>query len=145
MCVLCAAGYGQGGVMIARKLFFAACMLCVCGSMYAQQQKNDPAQTPAQQAQQPQQVRLSRDEFRVLAIQKVQPEYPVAVRAERVQGDVVLRTVFGTAGEFEGVQIISGDNRLVLPALKAVRQWKCKPYEVDGHAVEVVTDITFYF
>jgi protein TonB len=116
-------------------------MLCACASLYAQEQKNS-AQAPAQQ---PQQVRLSRDEFRGLVIQKVQPEYPVGVRADRVQGDVVLRAIFDTAGEFKGVQIISGDNRLVLPSVKAVRQWKCKPYEVDGHPVEVVTDITFTF
>jgi periplasmic protein TonB len=130
--------------MIARRLFLAECMLCSCASMFAQEQKN-PAQAPAQQPQQSQQVRLSRDEFRGLVIQKVQPEYPVAVRADRVQGDVVLRAVFNTAGEFKGAQVVSGDNRLVLPALKAVRQWKCKPYEVDGHAVEVVTDLTFTF
>ena len=131
--------------MIARRLVLAVSLLCVCPSMYAQEQKDEPPQAPAQQPQQPQQVRLSRDEFRGLVTQKVQPDYPVAVRADRVQGDVVLRAVFDTAGGFKGVQVISGDNRLVLLAVKAVRQWKCKPYEVDGHPVEVVTDITFTF
>lgn len=128
--------------MIVCRLMLAACMLCVCASMYAQDPKNEPPQAPAQA---PQQVRLSQDAFRGLVIQKVPPEYPVAVRAERVQGIVVLRTLFSTTGDFKEVQVVSGDNKLVLPSLKAVRQWKCKPYEVDGHPVEVVTDITFTF
>jgi periplasmic protein TonB len=131
--------------MVAPRLILAVCVLCACASLYGQDPKDEPAQSQAQQATQPQQVRLSREEFRSLVIQKVQPDYPVAVRADRVQGDVVLRTVFDTAGQFKGVQIVSGDNRLVVPALKAVRQWRCKPYEVDAHPVEVVTDITFTF
>ncbi len=143
---------------IARSLFLALCMLCVCGTMYTQEQKGEasqpaPAATPQlppdqsspPKIQSPQQIRVEEGVTRGLVIRKVPPEYPVAVRAERVQGSVILRTVFGTAGDFKEVQVIGGDNRLVLPSLKAVRQWKCKPYEVDGHPAEVETDITLNF
>jgi periplasmic protein TonB len=131
--------------MIARGLLLVACLLCVSTTMYTQEQKGEQAQAPVQQTQSPQRVRLSQDAFRGLVITRVQPDYPVKERADRVQGDVVLRAVFSTTGDFKALQVISGDSRLVLPSIKALRRWKCKPYEVNGVPVEVETDITFKF
>ena len=130
--------------MTATKIPVVLFALCICATLHAQEEKGEPAQVPAKQAQ-PQRVRLSQDAFRGLVIQKVQPEYPIKARADRVQGDVVLRAVFSTTGDFKELQVVSGENRLVLPSIKALRQWKCKPYEVNGVPVEIETDVTFKF
>jgi protein TonB len=124
-----------------RNLLMSLCALYLCGVAFGQEQMP----TPAQATQPPKRVRLNKGDTRLVWVKRFNPAYPPALRADRVQGSVVLRTVFDTTGDFKELQLVSGDGRLALVAAKAVRQWKCKPYEVDGQAVEIETDITFTF
>jgi len=43
------------------------------------------------------------------------------------------------------LQMISGHPMLVQAAIEAVRQWKFRPYFLNGSAVEVETQITVRF
>ena len=45
----------------------------------------------------------------------------------------------------EHVQLISGHPMLVAAAIEAVRQWRYKPYVLNGEAIEVETQITVNF
>jgi protein TonB len=78
-------------------------------------------------------------------LRKVQPQYPSEAKAERVQGTVVLEAVIGRDGAISHVEPIGGPPMLIDPSLKAVRQWKYKPYEIDGEAVEVDTLISVVY
>jgi periplasmic protein TonB len=93
----------------------------------------------------PQRVRISQGVTKGLLIHSVQPPYPVLARAARVQGDVVLRAIIDKNGNIQDLQLISGHPMLVPSAIEAVKQWRYKPYLLNGSPVEVDTTITVIF
>lgn len=78
-------------------------------------------------------------------IHKVQPDYPPLARQARIQGAVVLQAVISREGTIENLQVLSGPPMLVPAALAAVRQWRYRPYFLNGEAVEVETQVTVNF
>jgi protein TonB len=73
------------------------------------------------------------------------PVYPPEAKAARVQGDVVLKISIDTLGNVESVQLVSGDPLLSGAATDAVKQWKFKPYILNGTPVAVETKATVKF
>lgn len=93
----------------------------------------------------PQRIRISQGVTKGLLIHRVEPTYPPLARAARVQGEVVLTAVISSSGEIENLQLVSGHPMLVPEAIAAVRQWRYKPYLLNGQPVEVETTITVIF
>jgi protein TonB len=80
-----------------------------------------------------------------LLIQQVRPAYPALAIAARVQGPVVLNALISRGGTIENLRLISGHPMLVQAAIEAVRQWRYRPYLLNGEPVEVETQITVNF
>jgi periplasmic protein TonB len=93
----------------------------------------------------PQRIRISQGVTKGLLIHRVEPVYPSLARAARVQGEVLLSAVIDTNGEIQNLQLVSGHPMLVPAALAAVKQWRYKPYLLNGQPVEVETTITVIF
>jgi protein TonB len=93
----------------------------------------------------PQRIRISGGVTKGLLIQRIEPTYPTLARSARVQGEVVLSAVISTNGQIENLQLVSGHPMLVPAAIAAVRQWRYKPYLLNGQPVEVETTITVIF
>ena len=93
----------------------------------------------------PQRIRISAGVTKGLLIHRVEPAYPTLARSARVQGDVVLSAVIDTNGQITNLQLVSGHPMLVPAALTAVKQWRYKPYLLNGQPVEVETTITVIF
>jgi periplasmic protein TonB len=93
----------------------------------------------------PQRVRISQGVTKGLLIQKIEPAYPPLARAARVQGEVVLSALIDSNGQITNLQLISGHPMLVPAAISAVKQWRYKPYLLNGQPVEVETTITVIF
>ncbi len=70
--------------------------------------------------------------------------YPVAPNPNLV-GKVVLKAVVGIDGAVKQVEVLSGDRALASAAVRAVRQWRYAPPQVDGHSVEAETHVTISF
>jgi TonB family protein len=75
-------------------------------------------------------------------VSRVNPVYPQAAKAAKVQGAVVLQAVIGKDGAIKSLQVISGPDELAPSALDAVRQWVYRPYLLNGQPTEVETTIT---
>ena len=93
----------------------------------------------------PQRVRISQGVTKGLLIHRVEPTYPPLARAARVQGEVILSAIISTTGAIENLQLVSGHPMLVPAALTAVKQWRYKPYLLNGQPTEVETTITVIF
>ena len=65
-------------------------------------------------------------------IYRVQPDYPPLARQARVQGLVVLRAMISRDGAIEDLQVLSGHPMLAQAAVEAVRQWRYRPYVLNG-------------
>jgi protein TonB len=93
----------------------------------------------------PQRVRVSSGVVSGLLLRKVQPNYPPLARQARIQGVVVLQAQISKEGAIENLQLISGHPMLAPAAIEAVKQWKYKPYLLNGEPVEVETQVQVNF
>jgi periplasmic protein TonB len=78
-------------------------------------------------------------------IYKPQPVYPPMARAARIQGAVVLRAIISKNGTIENLEALSGHPLLLPAAIEAVKQWRYRPYVLNGEPVEVETRVTVNF
>lgn len=77
---------------------------------------------------------------------KVEPNYPKAVRREGRQGKVVLEAVITTEGCVREVRIVeAADEALDLLAAQAVSMWKYEPALLNGRPVAVYLTVTVTF
>ena len=100
---------------------------------------------PMPKAATPQRVRVSQGVSQGLLIHKVQPAYPPLARQARIQGTVVLQALIGKDGAIQNLHVVSGHPMLTGAALDAVKQWRYKPYYLNGEPVEVETTINVNF
>ena len=93
----------------------------------------------------PQRVRVSQGVTQGLLIRKIQPTYPPLARQARIQGSVLLQAEISKDGAIQNLRLISGHPMLAPAAIEAVKQWRYKPYILNGEPVEVETQITVNF
>ena len=78
-------------------------------------------------------------------IHRVQPDYPALARQARIQGPVELAAVISKQGTIENLQVLRGHPMLIPSALHAVKQWRYRPYILNGDPIEVNTRVTVTF
>jgi protein TonB len=93
----------------------------------------------------PQRIRVSSGVSTGLLIRKVQPAYPPLARQARIQGTVILQAQISKDGNVENLQLVSGHPMLAPAAIEAVKQWKYKPYLLNGEPTPVDTQIQVNF
>jgi|HubBroStandDraft_1064217.scaffolds.fasta_scaffold00181_12 TonB family protein len=94
---------------------------------------------------QPTRVRVSQGVSTGLLIKKVAPHYPEDAKQARIQGQVVLQARIDKDGNIEDLTLVSGHPILAPAAIDAVKQWKYKPYLLNGQPVGVETQIIVNF
>jgi protein TonB len=80
-----------------------------------------------------------------LLIKRVQPKYPTNALTMHLQGAVLLDATIDKEGNVKNLKVLKGDAVLGHAALDAVRQWRYKPYYLDGVPVDIETQITVNF
>lgn len=93
----------------------------------------------------PRRIRISSGVAEGSLISKVDPEYPAMAKVAHVQGDVVIQCIINHRGEIAEARVLSGHPLFAQPALDAVKQWKYRPYLLNGEPVEVETTVTVRF
>jgi protein TonB len=92
-----------------------------------------------------QRVRVSTGVATGLLIRKVTPNYPQLAKQARIQGTVVLQAEISKDGTIQNLQLISGHPMLAPAAIEAVKQWRYKPYLLNGEPVAVETQVVVNF
>jgi protein TonB len=93
----------------------------------------------------PVRVRVSTGVATGLLIRKVTPTYPQLAKQARIQGSVVLQAEISKDGTIQNLQLISGHPMLAPAAIEAVKQWRYKPYLLNGEPVAVETQVVVNF
>jgi periplasmic protein TonB len=93
----------------------------------------------------PKRVRVSQGITKGFLIQKIEPKYPSLALAARIWGQVVLQAIISKDGEIKELSLVSGHPVLAPAAIEAVRQWRYRPYLLNGAPVEVETTVTVTF
>jgi protein TonB len=100
------------------------------------------AKTPAPT---PKRIRVPARIAEANLVYDVPPQYPPEAGRARLEGPVVLMAVIGQDGNVKDVRVESGLPILARAAIDAVKQWRYKPYVIDGEPVEVDSRITINF
>ena len=90
-------------------------------------------------------VKISQGVSQGLLIKRVEPQYPRNALATRTQGTVLIEATVDKEGRVVNPKVLSGPFMLAPAALEAVRQWRYKPYYLNGEPVEIQTQITINF
>ena len=80
-----------------------------------------------------------------MLVKTVQPSYPASALRLRIEGPVELMATISKNGNISAVKILKGDASLAHAAAEAVKQWKYKPYLLNGEPVEIQTQVTVNF
>jgi protein TonB len=90
-------------------------------------------------------VKVSQGVSQGLITKRVQPVYPQQALQMRLQGAVQMEAAIGKDGSITSVKVLKGDSILARSAVAAVKQWKYKPYFLNGEPVAVETEVTVNF
>jgi len=90
-------------------------------------------------------VRVSQGVSQGLLIYRVEPKYPPIAQQAHIQGIVILTAVIGKDGIIQRLQLVSGHPMLATAAIDAVKQWRYKPYLLNGQPVEAETTVAVTF
>jgi TonB family protein len=90
-------------------------------------------------------IKVSQGVSQGLLIKRVQPKYPQSALAVHAQGSVQIEATINKEGSVINPKVMHGDAILAHAAVEAVRQWRYKPYYLDGEPVEIQTEITITF
>ncbi len=90
-------------------------------------------------------VNLPESAVRALLAQSVDPEYPAAAKASGLRGSVTVQVIIGRDGNVEDAKFLQGSLAFARSALAAVKQWRFKPYSMNGRAVSVQSVLTLTF
>jgi protein TonB len=104
-----------------------------------------PVAVPKVATPTPTKIRVSQGVAQGNLLHEVKPMYPQIAKAARVSGAVVLQASISKDGSIQNLKVVSGHPMLVQSALDAVKQWRYKPYMLNGEPVEVETQITVNF
>jgi TonB family protein len=80
-----------------------------------------------------------------LLTRPVDPVYPDAAKASGQRGSVVLQVLIGRDGTVQDAKFLQGSLVFARVAIDAVKQWRFKPYTLNGRAVSVKSLITLNF
>jgi TonB family protein len=93
------------------------------------------------------QIKTSDEIAEPAPLHKVDPKYPPTLMAEHVEGEVILYAVIRRDGSVGSIQVVRGiDPLLDGNAVRALAQWKFRPAERQGEAVnlEAIVHIPFH-
>jgi TonB family protein len=129
---------------------FAACMalgVATCGPIMALGMHVSAFQSAAGSgaSKTPKQLSVSSDVMQKNLLTKASPIYPPAAKQAKIQGTVVLEAVVSKDGSVENLRVVSGPAELQQSAIDAVRQWKYKPFLLNGDPVEVKTTVNIIY
>jgi protein TonB len=114
----------------------------VLGSLLKENSVN-PAATVAPPP--PKRIRVSTGISEGMLSHRVEPTYPIIASRARIEGTVQLRALISKEGTIANLQVVSGHPLLVNAAVEAVKQWRYRPYILNGDPLEVETIVIVNF
>ena len=78
-------------------------------------------------------------------VHRVEPLYPAAARSAGVQGTVTLQALVAKDGRVRSVKVLKGPPLLSQAASEAVKQWRYKPFMLNGEPAEADIQVNINF
>ena len=115
-----------------RKLFVVCVLLAVSGSF---------AQQTAEKTASGQTCSVTKGKL----VKRVETIIPPGVTAKAIAKGVVVKLTIDKQGVPKDIYVLKGDPMLAKAAVEAVRQWRYKPYKLNGEPVDVESTVYVHF
>ena len=89
--------------------------------------------------------RVSQGVVEAALTHRVEPQYPLQARNQRLHGKVTLTAKIGTDGVVRQVEVVSGSPVLAEAAKTAILKWRYNPATLNGTPIEVQKEIIVLF
>jgi TonB family protein len=125
----------------------AAVTLAACASAVALGLHGNaaPQVAASDNSSRPKQLSIREDVMAGNLINRVIPVYPEEAKKAKIEGTVLLDAIISKEGNVENLRVVSGPKELQQSAVDAVRQWKYKPYLLNGDPIEVKTTVKLVY
>ena len=110
----------------------------------ARAQGNTAGQQPSQPAR-AMRIRVSGGALGGLVDHEALPIYPDQALQSRTQGDVVFTILVGEGGKIISAGVVEGDPLLVAASTDALRDFRFRPYLLNGVPIQVESQLAFRF
>ena len=124
-------------------------MLVACCAAVASAQNGAGAssQAPQNQAEpaRPQIVRVSTGVMLGLVEHKTMPVYPDEAMKKRIQGDAIFKIEVDETGKITSSVLVDGDPLLIAASKDALRNFRFRPYMLNGTPTKVQSQLGFHF
>lgn len=90
-------------------------------------------------------IALPEEISHALLLHQVIPSYPEQALRAGIHGAVVLHAWVARDGSIRDLKLVQGSLLLGRAAFEAVKQWRYRPYRVNGEIVEMQTSVTIDF
>lgn len=118
-------------------LFCSPCALVVA------QDRSDNASQP--EPARPQLIRVSAGVLHGLIDHAERPKYPEEALKSKIQGDVIVKVRVDESGRVILVTPIEGDPLLTAASVDALREFRFRPYLLNGMPLKVESQVGFHF
>jgi TonB family protein len=88
---------------------------------------------------------VARSVAHVTPLKQVQPVYPADAKAKGIQGLVRVKATIDREGVLGHFRVLKGPRALIPATLEALKQWRYRPFVMDGKAVEVEASFEINF
>ena len=100
---------------------------------------------PTAQPSLPANLHVSRGIPQPVLVHQVAPIYPALAKQDGIEGTVVLDVLVEKDGKVASLRVVSGNSLLATAAVRAVRQWRYQPSQLNGQSIAVPIKITLNF
>jgi TonB family protein len=107
-------------------------------------QNSTDTQSPVQLPP-PSRIRVSGGVMLGLVENKAMPEYPEEAMRKGIQGDVIFKIAVDEAGKIVLSVPVEGDPLLVAASVDALRDFRFRPYLLNGTPIRVESQLGFHF
>jgi len=116
-------------------------MLLACCMIVAAQNSSNTQPPPSR----PQIIRVSAEVLHGLVDHAELPHYPEEALKSRTQGDVILKVIVDDTGKVILSSPVDGDPLLTAASVDALREFRFRPYLLNGMPLKVESQVGFHF
>jgi TonB family protein len=117
-------------------------LLASCTMIFAQD-RSDSASEP--KPARPQVIRVSAGVLHGLVNHAEPPEYPEEALKSQIQGDVIVKVRVEESGRVILITPVEGDPLLTAASVDALREFRFRPYLLNGMPLKVESQVGFHF
>ena len=119
-------------------------VLALCG-VAAVAQETTSVGAESQSSSVPRRIRVSGGVIVGLVEHRSLPEYPEAAVSAGLQGDVIFKVIIDETGKIVLSEPVEGQPLLIATSMDALRDFRFRPYQLNGSRIQVESQIGFHF